>query len=427
MSDAWKGCSLPPFAAEIQDGGVASALGFRAAGVRGGFKKRSDEFDCALVVADDLCPCAGVFTQNEFCAAPVLVSRSHLQGMPFGLVKAVLVNAGNANAATGRQGVDAARYAARLVSEELGCREDEVLLASTGTIGIPVAVASFERAVPLACKKVSKIGGHDAACAIMTTDTVAKECAVSYESAANGYEGRVFTIGGMAKGSGMIMPDMATMIAVLTTDAPLPPNAVYAALSEAASVSFNKVTVDSVTSTNDSCFLLASGQAVPKRGFKPFKEGSQAFGEFVSVLRAVCTRLARMIASDGEGATRLVTVHVRRAFNAADADRVARAIANSPLVKAAVFGHDANWGRIVASLGCSGAIFRREDVSVDVMGLAVCRCGEAVAFDEGEALSRFKYNEVPIEVDLGSGNAETTVWTCDLSPEYVEINGRYRS
>ena len=413
---------------DVDGGGVTAAHGFKAAGVHAGLRPQADRLDCALVVAERPCTCAALFTQNAFCAAPVAVSRSQLYGLSFGIARGVLINSGNANAATGQAGIDVAHRCARTVAEHLACQENEVLLASTGTIGVHLPFEPFETGIPQACAAMSRDGGHDAARAIMTTDTCAKEYAVAYRSEDPDYGGRTFTVGGMAKGSGMIMPNVATMIAVITTDAPLAPNAAHRALADAANVSFNKVTVDSDTSTNDSCFLLASGCAAPAdEGFRPIREGSLAFAEFSAALQTVCIRMARMIAADGEGATKLVTVRVSHAFDDADADRVARTVATSPLVKTAIFGHDANWGRIAASLGHSGAIFRREDVVIAIMGVPVCRCGVAEPFDEAEALRRFAEPEICIDIDLGAGDAETTVWTCDLSPEYVSINGSYRS
>ena len=229
----------------------------------------------------------------------------------------------------------------------------------------------------------------------------------------------------MAKGSGMIMPNMATMIAVVTTDAPVRDDMLHRCLVRAVQSSFNKVTVDSDTSTNDSCFLLASGKAAD--GQPCFSEGSPALAAFQCALDGVCQSLARQMAADGEGATRLVTVTVSGAASVQDADAAARTVANSPLVKTAIFGHDANWGRIAAALGRSGAAFAQEDVAISIMGIPVCQCGLTVPFDEDEALRRFQAPEVVIEADLGAGECSTTVWTCDFTHDYVSINGDYRS
>lgn len=408
-----------------EEGGVTSALGFRAAGVHAGFRADPDRLDFALVAADEACPCAAVFTQNVFCAAPVMVSRDHLDGASYGMARAVIVNSGNANAATGLIGMEAARRSAGLAGDALGCPAREVLVASTGVIGAHLPISPFETGLPRALEALSVKGGHDAARAIMTTDTRPKHVAVSFSGEGIGYPGCTFTVGGMAKGSGMIMPNMATMIAVITTDVPLFPDLAHETLSRAVGRSFNRVTVDSDTSTNDSCFLFASGAAAPAD--VPFARGSAACDLFERALLKVCTYLARLMATDGEGATRLVIVRVAGAASEEDADRAARTVANSPLVKTAVYGHDANWGRIAAALGRSGARFSQENVAIDIMGLPVCRRGLTVAFDEDEALRRFERPAVDIDIDLGAGLHSSMMWTCDFSHEYVTINGEYRT
>lgn len=408
------------------EGGVASAQGFKAAGVHAGFRADPERLDFAIVAADEPCACAAVFTQNVFCSAPVQVSRRKLDGTGYGTVRAVAINSGIANAATGQRGLETAQSSSEIVAQALGCPADEVLVASTGVIGQHLPLEPFETGAPIAASSLSRKGGHDAARAIMTTDTHPKEALATFSGDGIGYPGSMFTVGGMAKGSGMIMPNMATMISVITTDAPITPDVLHEALVRAVNMSFNKVTVDSDTSTNDSCFLLASGAAAP-RGAEPFAFGSAALAAFENALCTVCVSLARSMASDGEGATRLVTVNVAGAANADDADKAARAIANSPLVKTAIFGHDANWGRIAGAAGKSGARFNQEDVSIDIMGMPVCRDGLTVPFDEGEALRRFESPEIIIDVDLGAGNASTTMWTCDFTHEYITINGDYRS
>ena len=418
---------LPDALAVVEGGGVTSARGFRAAGVHAGFRKDPNRLDLALVAADKPCACAAVFTQHVFCAAPVAVSREHLEDCGYGIAQAVVVNSGNANAATGERGLAAARETAAIASDVLGCAPAEVLVASTGVIGEHLPLEPFATGIPLAALELSVVsGGANAARAIMTTDTRPKEAAVTFSGDGIGYDGCTFTVGGMSKGSGMIMPNMATMIAVLTTDAPVSAPALHRALVHAVNRSFNKVTVDSDTSTNDSCFLFASGAAAPA-GASAFDPDGPAFARFQAALVEVCETLARMMAADGEGATRLVTVHVTGAANDTDADLAARAVANSPLVKTAVCGRDANWGRIAAAIGKSGAVFRQEDASIDIMGLPVCRGGLAQAFDEDEALRRFEQPEIVIDVDLGAGEARTTVWTCDFTHEYITINGDYRS
>lgn len=409
----------------IDGGGVSSAKGFSACGIHAGFRADPNRLDLALLVADEPASCAATFTQNVFCAAPVVLSREHLDGVSYGTARALVVNSGTANAATGQVGIDSARRTAEIVGDAVGCPASEVMVASTGVIGVQLNMGIFETGVPQAVSLLSEEGGSSAARAIMTTDTHPKEVALSFDGDDVGYPDCTFTVGGMAKGSGMIMPNMATMIAAITTDAPLMPDVLHAALKRAVSSSFNKVTVDSDTSTNDSCFLFASGAAAP--GASPFEPATPAYAAFERALDAVCGMLAREMAADGEGATRLVTVRVAGAASADDADAAARTVANSPLVKTAIFGHDANWGRIAGALGRSGARFNQHDVSIDIMGLPVLRGGLPVAFDEDEALRRFERPEIDIDVDLGAGNESTIIWTCDFSHDYVTINGDYRT
>lgn len=395
--------------------GVTAPEGFRAAGVHAGFRKDPKRLDAALVVSDgpDTVAC-GMFTKSVFCAAPVQVDRELLaQNTP----RAVLLNSGNANAATGEPGLTIARKAAQVTAHALGLPEGEALVASTGVIGVELPWAPFETGIPALVEALSKDGGHDAACAIMTTDTHPKEHAVRFV-----YDGNEYAVGGMVKGSGMIQPDMATMLAVITTDMPIAPANARLALQAAVDVSFNKVTVDSDTSTNDSVFFFSSGMGAP------VADVGEAADVLAEALRVVCEDLARQIAADGEGATKLVTVFVRDAANEADADKAARTIANSPLVKTAIAGRDCNWGRIAAALGRSGASFGQYDVDIDIMGMPVLRAGLPCGFDEDEALRRFEDDEIVIEVSLGTGgSAETRMWTCDLTHEYIHINADYRS
>lgn len=413
-----------PAFAVIEGGGITSAHGFRAAGIHAGFKANTKALDFALIIADELAPTAAVFTKNTFCAPPVRVSQEHLGASGYGRAKVIIINAGNANASTGTQGLETAHRSCEQAAEVVGCAPSAVLVASTGVIGVQLPFDPFETGIAAAFEQSSQQGGHNAACAIMTTDTVSKECGVTYCSQDDDFLGKDFIIGGMVKGSGMIMPDMATMIAVLTTDAPFDPKSLHTALADAVGKSFNKVTVDSDTSTNDCCFIMAN---TADDSDHVIVEGSVAYDEFVSALEYVCVDLARKIAVDGEGATKLITVEVAGALDDNDADRVARSISNSPLVKTAIFGHDANWGRIAMAAGKSGATFDQSCVSIDMMGLPVLRGGLPVVFDEDEALRRFEAPEIVIEIDLGAGNASTTMWTCDLSHDYITINGDYRT
>ena len=404
------------------EGGVCAAKGIRATGISAGFRHNPDRRDLALVVADRTCVCAGTFTKNRFCAAPVQVSRPRAAS---GHARAVVLNSGNANAATGEQGLEVARASARIVADALGCAAEEVLVASTGVIGVPLGLECFEMGVPACVGQLERsvAAAHHAARAVMTTDTHSKQASYVGSLPAPGGETVEVHVGGFAKGSGMIQPDMATMLSVLSTDAPLTPKAARVALGRAVSQSFNKVTVDSDTSTNDCCILFATGEAE----LEAIDEDSAAFPAVCAALRATCEALARQIAADGEGSTRLVTVDVMGAATEADADAVARAVANSPLVKTAVFGHDANWGRVASAAGKCNVAFDQRKVDIDLLGVPVCRSGLAVAMDEDDMLKRFKESEVPIAIDLGMGSCSTRVWTCDLTHDYVTINGDYRT
>lgn len=404
------------------EGGVCAADGIVAAGVSAGFRRNPHRLDLALVAAERPCVAAGTFTTNRFCAAPVTLSRERVAD---GRARAVVLNSGNANAATGEPGLACARRATELVAAELGCAAEDVLVASTGVIGVPLPWEPYEAGVPAAVRALAhgSAAAHDAATAVMTTDTRAKE--VSLAGAVPQLDGtsRTVHVGGFVKGSGMIQPNMATMLAVLTTDAPLRPEAARAALLAAVRTTFNRVTVDSDTSTNDSCFLLATGAA----GGDDIGLDHPAYPAMAAALAVACGDLARQIAADGEGATKLVTVSVVGAACEEDAEAVARAIANSPLVKTAIFGHDANWGRVAAAAGKCGVAFDQSRVDIDFMGVPVCRAGLTVPMDEGDMLRRFEEPEISIVVGLGAGTSAARVWTCDLTHDYVTINGDYRT
>ena len=405
------------------EGGVCAAKGIKAAAALAGFKAGRVKPDLALVVADETCVCAATFTTNRFCAAPVQVSRPRAAA---GRARAVVLNSGNANAATGDAGVAVAIASTKIVAEALGCAPEEVLVASTGVIGVPLPLAPYETGVPAAVAALdhSAEAAHAAACAVMTTDTRSKEVSVCGQVPA-GENGEAITVhvGGFVKGSGMIQPNMATMLCVLTTDAPLTAVAAHKALLAAVKTTFNHVTVDSDTSTNDSAFLLATGCA----GGPAIDEESPAYPAVAAAIHGVCEGLARMIAADGEGATKLVTVDVIGANTQADADTVAFSIANSPLTKCAIFGHDANWGRIAAAAGKCGVEFDQYGVDIDFMGVPVLRAGLPVPMDEEDMLRRFESPAIDIVVSLGAGAACSRVWTCDLTHEYVTINGDYRT
>jgi glutamate N-acetyltransferase/amino-acid N-acetyltransferase len=421
------------------EGGLGAVRGLRCAGVSAGFRRNPERRDLALVVAENAAVATGVFTQNVFCAAPVVVSRQHLAQAaikdvdkpgPDAGVRAIVLNSGNANAATGEVGIQTAVRTAQITAKHLGCKPHQVLVASTGVIGVPLVEDPFVTGIPLAlaelgaCDGMAHASGLAAASAIMTTDTHPKQAAVTFTAMQSDGVEVSYTIGGMVKGSGMIQPDMATLLGVLATDAQLTQEAANRALKQAMDASFNNVTIDSDTSTNDSVYLLATG-ATAGRTINP---DCPLFAPFVSALTTICEDIDRQIAADGEGATKLVTVNVTGAVDDAQATMAGRAIANSPLVKTAIAGHDANWGRIAMAAGKSGAAFRQQDVGITVMGLPVCRQGLPVSFDEDEALRRFAdYAEIIIDVNLGAGEGRARLWTCDLTHEYVTINGDYRT
>ena len=396
-------------------GGVCAAKGFRAAGVAAEIKYRGRN-DVALVVADAPCAAAAVFTTNKVAAAPVVYDREVVKG---GLVQAILANSGCANACTGAQGLRNAELSALATAGELGIDPRHVLVASTGVIGRPLPMDRLLAGMKKAAAALGRTAAHGLAAekAVMTTDTRPKEaCATTTVG------GRKVTVGGMAKGSGMIEPNMATMLGFLTTDAAVSPAMLRRALRLAIAKSFNRLVVDGDESTNDSVFLLASGAA----GNAPIVRGGADFDAFRAALEAVCVSLARQMAADGEGATKFVTVTVRGARSERDAARAARAVAKSPLAKTSWFGRDPNWGRVLAAVGYSGAAV--EDMKAEVFydGVWAFRRGEVA--DEKQLAKLAKVLEkdaFEVVVDLHLGGGESSVYTCDLSLDYVHINADY--
>jgi glutamate N-acetyltransferase / amino-acid N-acetyltransferase len=399
---------------EARAGASLRVPGFRAAGVRCGIKKTG--LDLALIVSDVPAAAAGVFTRSSVCGAPVELSRAHVRR---GRARGVVANSGCSNVAMGAAGARAAAEMARLAARAVGCEVREMLVASTGVIGRALPLAKLRRGIPEAVAALSPAGFGRAARAIMTTDTYPK---LALARARIG--GRLVRVGGIAKGSGMIEPDMATMLAFLFTDAAVAPGFLRAALREAADASFNRVTVDGETSTSDSVLLLANGLAGHAVLLGPASAGA---GRFETALGDVAASLARDLARDGEGATKLVRVSVAGAARAAEAERAARRIANSLLVKTAVFGADPNWGRILQTLGAGRVRLRLARARIDLAGVTVFRHGApagAAALARAAARLR-RAREVEIAVELGAGRASAQVWTCDLSYDYVRINAEY--
>lgn len=388
--------------------------GFLLSGVEAGIKKGRP--DLALVVAEEPVPAAAVFTRNRFQAAPVVLSRRALTRSG-GVARGIVVNAGCANAITGTAGSDASRRVRREAATLLGCPEEQVLLASTGVIGVVLPDGLVRAALPAAVGALSRYGLDAASRAILTTDVGPKVATATYT-----WKGRRGRVTGFAKGAGMIHPDMATMLAFVLTDAPATPSFLKAALREAADASFNAISVDGDTSTNDTVFLLASGRV----GGPPLKAGPDA-ASFLRALRGVCRSLARMIVRDGEGATRVLELEVMGARSVRDARRAAHAIATSPLVKTALAGGDPNWGRILAAAGRSGARLDPEKVSLRVGSLTLVKAGQPVAYQESDAARIFAAETVPVRVDLGVGSAAASILTCDLGHPYVSLNADYRS
>lgn len=405
--------STAPSPAAAGLGGVTAPLGFKAAAVAAGIKAQGA--DLTLLVADAPCTAAAVFTTNRAQAAPVVVSRAHVAS---GRARAVVVNSGCANAATGETGLKDARETAALVAQTVGCRPEEVVVASTGVIGVALPMAKLRSGIPSAFARLARENGAEAARAIMTTDTRPKEAVV--ECAVGG---RTVRVGGMAKGAGMIAPRMATMLAFFTTDAAVDAALLQGALREAVGASLNRITVDGDTSTNDMAVLLASGAANA-----PAIQGPGAdYDAFRSALTETARRLAEMIVRDGEGATRIAEVRVTGAASEDDADRIARTIAESPLVKTALHGGDPNWGRILAAAGRSGVAIDVSRVDIHLGDVWVCQGGAARAYDEAAAHEAMIADPVRIRVALHAGAGESWIWTCDLSRSYVDINAHYRS
>jgi glutamate N-acetyltransferase/amino-acid N-acetyltransferase len=400
-------------------GGVTAPRGFKAAGVSCGIKKpkpdASAPLDLALLSAGAPVSTAAVFTTNKAIAAPIVVSREHLE-QTGGWVRAVVTNSGCANAATGAQGLAAAREMAAVTAHALGCEADEVLVASTGVIGVQLDVARIKAGVASAVDVLRADGADDAARAIMTTDPFPKSTAAAIDTPSG-----TLTVGGMAKGSGMIEPRMATMLAFLTTDARVEPAVLSVALQRVVNATFNAITVDGECSTNDCVMLLASGESgvAITHGNDP---------RLIEPLMHVAGHLAREIVRGGEGATKLVAVDVVGAATQEDAWLAARTIANSPLVKTAIHGGDPNWGRLIAAAGRSGAAFRLDRASVSIGHVKLFVDGTPHDERADEAAAVMQTPEMTITVDLGvGGRYAATMWTCDFSAEYVRINAEYRT
>ena len=401
------------------EGGVCAAQGFKASGIHVGVKtKNKDKKDIALIVADNDCTAAAVYTKNLVKAAPLLVTKENLKD---GKARIVFVNSGNANACA-PLGEENARRMCNAAATQLGLNENDVLVASTGVIGQALPIEIIEGGVAELVSELSYEGSKDAAAAIMTTDLTMKEFAVEFT-----IDGKTVRIGGIAKGSGMIHPNMGTMLAFLTTDCAISSEMIQKALVRAANVSFNRISVDGDTSTNDMLTLMANGLT----GNAEITCEGAFFEVFSEALNTLCIDLAKMIAADGEGATHLITCRVSRAENEEDAEALSKAVISSTLVKAAMFGTDANWGRILCAMGYSGVNFDPDTVSIAFESkagrIAVCEAGRGLSFDEQTAKKILTERDITIEIALSAGNAECTCWGCDITYDYIKINGDYRT
>ena len=405
---------------KLISGGVTAAKGFRAAGVHAGVKAgpSPDKNDLAMILCDTEAAAAGVYTMNRVKAAPIYVTMEHLEN---GTARGVIANSGNANACA-PLGHENAVKMCEAAASATGLRPEDFIVCSTGVIGQTLNVSVIEDACPTLASLLSRDGSGDAAAAIMTTDTKKKEIAVSFEIG-----GKEVRLGGIAKGSGMIHPNMGTMLCFLTTDCAISSDVLQDALYEVTKVTFNRVSVDGDTSTNDTCCILASGAA--ENALIDWK--SEDYDVFYGALKYVCTELAKKIAGDGEGATKLVSCTVSGSRSDEAAEKLSMEVIRSSLVKAAMFGADANWGRVLCAMGYSKAPFRPECVDVAFASAAgtiqVCKAGEGLDFDEELAKKVLSQSEVEILVNVNEGEHAVTAWGCDLTYDYVKINGDYRT
>ena len=403
------------------DGGVCAPQGFRAAGIHVGVKTHAAwKKDVALIVSDTDCTASAVFTKNVVKAAPIHVDKAHLAN---GHARAIIANSGNANACAPHGEENAAKMC-QAAAAAIGCKPEDVLVSSTGVIGQTLNVQVIEDGVPAlyAALEHSAAASDAAAHAIRTTDTVKKEAAV--ETVVGG---KAIRIGGIAKGSGMIHPNMGTMLCFLTTDCAISPEMIKAALLETANVSFNRISVDGDTSTNDSCIVLANGLA----GNAVITEKNADYHDFLTALQALCTELAKKMASDGEGAKHLITCTVTGASSEESAETIAKSVISSTLTKAAIFGADANWGRVLCAMGYSGEAFDPDKVDVHFASaagdIAVCQQGRGLDFDEDLAKKILTEHDVEIRIAMGEGGGQCTCWGCDITYDYIKINGDYRT
>ena len=400
------------------EGGVCAAKGCQAAGVHCGIRKNRSKKDLALIYSQTECAVACTYTQNKVFGAPITVTRKHVAN---GKAKAIICNSGNANTCNAN-GVEIAEKTCALAAEALGISAEDVVVASTGVIGQPLSIEPIAAGLPVLVSQLSTQGSTDACEGIMTTDTYPKECAYAFS-----LEGVECHIGAIAKGSGMIHPNMATMLAFITTDAAIAPALLQKAVSEVVDDTFNMVSVDGDTSTNDMLSVLANGLA----GNPVITEETPAYQDFKQALFAVCENVSKKLAGDGEGATKLLECTVRHAPDKTTAKKIAKSVICSSLFKAAMFGADANWGRILCAIGYTDAAFDISKIAVDLSSKAgcihVCENGAGVPFSEETAKIVLSEEEIHVDIDMNDGSAYATAWGCDLTYDYVKINGDYRT
>lgn len=394
----------------IIEGGVTAPKGFFASGVSCGLKKDGKK-DLAIISADDLAVCAGVFTTNKVKGHSLKVTMDNIKT---GYARAIVINSGNANACLGESGDKDAKEMTSLASSLLNCAPEEILLGSTGVIGIPLNMPSVRNGIRNGVSALSSTGSRDAATAILTTDLAVKEIAVEIE-----IQDEKVRIGGIAKGSGMVHPNMATMISIITTDINISKSLLQKALSDVASKTFNRISVDGETSLGDMVIVMANGASENTGIIKETFE----YDTFVAALETVCAGLAKSIAKDGDGATKLIEVVIENAGNEADAKLACQAIVKSPLVKTAMNGEYANWGSIITACGYSNAEFDPNLIDISICGIPVCKIGTAVKYDEAAVKKLLKASDIKISVNLKKGISHYSMWTCDMSQEYIKING----
>ncbi len=394
--------------------GVAFPQGFQAAGVKAGIKK-SGNLDVAVIYTEKEASVAGVFTMNAVAAAPVHVSRAVAKT---GTAHAIVANAGCANACTGDQGRKDAEAMGAIAARELGCRKEDVLVASTGVIGVNLPMDRMEKGICQAVSELSDEGSVNAGNAIVTTDTYSKACSTEVTIG-----GKQVRFGAIAKGSGMIQPNMATMLCFITTDAAIESSLLQQALSEITNVTFNMISIDGDMSTNDMVVVLANGAA----GNAVIREKNEDYQKFYDTLLSICTGMAQRIAADGEGATKFLTINVNGTKSFEDAKTIAMSVAKSPLVKTAFFGEDPNWGRVICAVGYAGVPMVPEKTVVKFGGIPVYANGVGAEYDEDALRKVMAEHDIVIDIDMGEGNSSATVWSCDFSYEYVKINGEYHT